>query len=183
MSQGRILAVCTANLVRSPVVEAAFEAWVRRVDSPDLAVSSAGLSAVEGEPVPAVLVQSVRPFFLKVHGHRARNVTRDDIRSSTLVLGMTETHREALRAMVPAATPRIFTLKEFTRLVEQVPKLSELDGELRTLVEAAHRERPRQVVPPSREDVDDAFGGSVKQYHACIAEIVGLVDRITARLC
>lgn len=178
----RLLLVCTANLVRSPVAEAALTAGCKRLGITDLTVSSAGVSALPGHPVPAELTQAIRPFFLDLHRHRSRRVTRQDLRTSGLVLAMTEGQREVLRSVLPAATPRVFTLREFARLVGNTPRLSELDGDFAEFVRAVHRERPRHPQPHSPEDVADAYGGTAKQYHACITEIVGLTDQVTSRL-
>lgn len=176
-----VLAVCTANLVRSPVAEAALAAGARRMAVHDLSFSSAGTAAFEGHPVPAELIQAIRPFFLDLHAHRSHAVTREDLRASSLVLSMTEDQREALRSLLPAATPRIFTLREFARLTQTAPTLGEVGGDFDVYVRAVHRERPRRLRPRDREDIEDAYGGTAKQYHACITEVVGQVDRITAR--
>lgn len=174
--------VCTANLVRSPVAEAALVAGCKRLGVADFEFSSAGVSALPGHPVPAELIQAIRPFFLDLHRHRSRRVTRKDVRDSALVLAMSEDQREALRAMSPAATPRIFTLPEFARLVVHTPKLPELDGDVGAFVHSVHRERPRHPQPRDAEDIQDAYGGTAKQYSACIAEIVRLVDQVIGRL-
>ena len=183
MSDGLVLLVCTANLVRSPVAEAAFTSWRDGQRGSPFEFASRGLMAVPGGYVPNELIQEIRPYFLDLHEHRSQRITRDDLVESALVLGMTENHRESLQAMLPSATPRIFTLKEFARLVETAPKLSEVDGDVRTFVAAVHRERPRQSPPKGPEDVVDPFGASARKRQACIAEIVDLVGRITARLC
>lgn len=176
-----VLAVCTANLVRSPVAEAALTAGARRMRVEGLTFGSAGTAAFEGHPVPAELIQYIRPFFLDLHAHVSHAVTRDDLRRSALVLSMTEQQREALRSLLPAATPRIFTLREFARLAASAPTLSQVDGGFEAYVRAVHRERPRQPRPLDPEDVEDAYGGTAKQYNSCLTTVVGLVDRITAR--
>lgn len=173
--------MCTANLVRSPVAAAALAAGARRAEVEGLEFRSAGTAAFDGHPVPAELIQAIRPFFLDLHAHRSHAVTRDDLRASALVLAMTEDQREALRALLPAATPRIFTLREFARLAAAAPTLGELGGDLPAFVRAVHRERPRRPRPRDPEDVADAYGGTPKQYHACITDVVTLVDRVTAR--
>jgi len=145
--------VCTANLVRSPVAAAALQTWARNESRADLEIRSAGVAAVEGLPVPAPLVQAVRPFFLDLHSHRSQRVTRADVRDATLVLAMTEVQREALQALLPSGTPRIFTLREFARLTKGMPAIDRSDDDLAGLVQAAHRERPRQPLAAEAEDV------------------------------
>jgi len=179
----QLLVVCTANLLRSPVAEAAFVAWQRRLKLAELEIASAGISALDGEASPTDVIEAVRPFMLDLRSHRARTVSRDDIRASALVLGMTEAHRESLQALVPSATSRIFALREFVRLVDETPKLSEFDGDLGAFAVAVHRERPRRPRPEAAEDVQDAFGESKRRVQACVSNVVELVGQVTARLC
>jgi protein-tyrosine phosphatase len=177
----RLLVVCTANLVRSPVAEAAFKSWSAREERPEVEITSAGLAATDGLAVPAALLQAIRPYFLDLHAHRSRRVTRDELGTATVVLSMTEAQREALQAMLPAATPRIFSMKEFARLTSGLAP-DGVEGGIPAVVQAAHRERPRRPAAGGPEDVTDPYGGSLKQYQECIAEVVWLVDQITGRL-
>jgi len=183
MTEGLVLIVCTANLVRSPVAEAAFNGWLDGQKERPLVFASAGLATVDGEAVPKELIQEIRPFFLDLHDHRSRSVSRDDVRRAALVLAMTEDHRETLRSLLPSATPRIFTLREFARLSKECPTLSEQDDDVVAYVTAVHRQRPRTPAAKAAEDIVDAFGSTTARRQAVVAEVVEQVGRITERLC
>lgn len=179
----QLLVVCSGNLVRSPVAEAAFRAWGKGSGEQDIGFASAGVSAVEGQPVPADVVQATRAYFLDLHAHRSRRLTREDLSASALVLGMTESHRDTMQAMLPAATARIFTLKEFARLARHAKSLSESGGDLTRYVRAVHLERPHRPQARHPEDIADPHGRSAHHHRDAIAEIVDLVAVITERLC
>ena len=174
----KILVVCTANLVRSPFTAAIL---VRATEG-KWEVDSAGLAAVDGEKVPLPVLQDVRRYVVELSKHRARRLTMDDVRASTVILGMTEAHRDALQTMLPSATPRIFTVPEFVRLAEATPPLSEFDGQLRRFVEAAHQHRPKVEASPVPEDVADPLGESSARTRECIDHLADLVDRLAVRL-
>ena len=176
MSQ--ILVVCTANVVRSPFTAAV----LTRATEGKWQVKSAGLAAADGEKVPQPVLQDVRRYVVELSKHRSRRLTMDDVRRSTVILGMTEAHRDALQTMLPSATPRTFTMPEFVRLAEATPRLSEFDGELSRFVAAAHQRRPKVVAGPLPEDVADPLGKSAAQMRECIDQLADLVHRLAARL-
>lgn len=178
----RLLVVCTANLVRSPVTAAALTRWSKGSDGTKFDIDSAGISARNGEPVPQALLAELRSYFLDLHEHRSRRVTRHDVRESSLILAMTEEHRAQLQVLLPSATPRTFTLREFVRLAEQTRPFATFDGDFTSYVQAVHHRRPRCPAPPAPEDVEDPFGASARKRQACISDLVGLVDRVTDRL-
>ena len=174
----RILVVCTANVVRSPFAAAALS---RAVDH-ECEIDSAGLAAVEGQKVPVEILQDMRRYVMDLSKHRSRLITRDDVKRSTLILGMTEAHRDALQNMVPSATPRTFTLPEFARLIAAIPPLSEFDADLQQFVEAAHHHRPKVAAAEAPENVDDPQGQSAARTRECIDYLADLAEQVGSRL-
>ena len=172
----RLLVVCTANLVRSPFAAAALTRSIPHYYD----IDSAGLAAADGDEIPLDVLQDMRRYVLDLSKHRSRRVTPSDVRRSALVLGMTEAHREALQSMVPAATPQTFTLMEFVRLAETVPRLSEHDG-VERFIAAVHRQRPRIEAPTISEDIEDPLGKPAASLRACIDELAALAERVGAR--
>jgi protein-tyrosine phosphatase len=172
----RLLAVCTANLVRSPFAAAALTRSIPHYYD----IDSAGLAAADGEEIPVDILQDMRRYVLDLSNHRSRRVTVGDVRRSALILGMTEAHRDALQTMVPAATSRTFTLVEFVRLAETVPRLSEHDG-VDKFVAAVHRQRPRIQAADVPEDIDDPLGKPADSTRACIDQLADLAERLGAR--
>lgn len=174
----RILVVCRANVVRSPIAAAALS----RAVGDECEIDSAGLAAIEGLPVPAEALQQLRRYVLDMSKHQSRSLTDADLRRSDVILGMTERHRASLQAMLPTATARTFTFAEFVRLLESLPALAEFDRDFPKLVEAAHHQRPRLAAPLLPEDVADPLGGSAARMRECIDHVVDLAHRLALRL-
>ena len=107
-----ILVVCTANICRSPVVEAILRARLRERGLDDWRVSSAGTLAVEGfdaaEHSAAVLAERG----LDLRGHRSRRAEEPHLAAADLVLCMEWGHKEALQVESPRHRDRIYLLTE-----------------------------------------------------------------------
>lgn len=91
----RLLFVCTGNLCRSPAAEAMFNALA---EERGLAwrAESAGLSAVEGEPVPDNVGLALGEVGFYAGTHRARKAESRMIGEADLILTMTPRQREKL---------------------------------------------------------------------------------------
>ncbi|HEX8725244.1 MAG TPA: low molecular weight protein arginine phosphatase [Gemmatimonadaceae bacterium] len=95
----RVLFVCTGNTCRSPLAEAiARKVCIERGFS-DIEASSAGTSAWEGASASdgALLVGLERG--LDLNAHRSRQLTRDLVASSDLILAMGPHHLERIEAL------------------------------------------------------------------------------------
>ncbi len=94
----KLLFVCTGNTCRSPLAEAI----ARRIASErglDVEVGSAGTSAWEGAPASdgSLLVGIERG--LDVNGHRARQLTRELVAETDLIIAMGPHHLERIEAL------------------------------------------------------------------------------------
>ena len=97
-----ILFVCTANICRSPVAQALFADWVRRQDLPgDWQVLSAGTWAEPGAEAANYAREVLGEQGLNLAAHRAQVVDKALMARADLVLCMTRSHLEALRAEFP----------------------------------------------------------------------------------
>ena len=117
------------------------------------------------------------------------------MRDADLVLALSREHRRAVVELVPAATRRTFTLREFARLSSSVTD-ADLDdaasplnnggvrGRLQDAVVAAAS--LRGVVPPfdSPDDADviDPYRRSLDVYEASAAQVVPAVQATVAML-
>ena len=106
-----ILFVCTANICRSPTAKAIFD-----VLSKDKGISvradSAGTAALIGEALAPNSVRALNEVGIYPGEHRARQVSREMIEGSDLVLTMTAQHAVALRKL-SAVPEKVYTLPEY----------------------------------------------------------------------
>ena len=114
MRNKRILFVCTGNTCRSPMAEVVLKKKFKMAGLKGITVGSAGLSAVGGEPMS----ENSR-LALKNAGYRpninfkAKSLTRQMIEKTDIVLCMTKSHKEYLRAF-----PNVHTLAEATSTMD-----------------------------------------------------------------
>lgn len=199
-----ILAVCSGNICRSPLAEQLLRAGLSGVDG--VVVASAGTSAMVGEGMPSeARALSARFGATDAAAHVARQLDEQLIHDADLVLGLAREHRRAVVELVPAATRRTFTLREFGHLAASVtdddldhvaspfarPAFAEpveangtLGRRLRDAVTAAAS--LRSVVEPfafpDDADVVDPYRRSADVYEASAAQLVPAVQATVALL-
>lgn len=170
----RILTVCTANVCRSPVVEAML---AHRLDPERFVVSSAGVRAPRGTPIDR---QSAEQLWLRevpVLDRTARQLTRDIVAEADLVLTATRAHRADVLDLEPRALRRTFTVLEFAALCTLVEgELSDGAGP-NDLVEAAATARTRG---PADVDLRDPIGRSTEVHAGVATRIDDAVATIVA---
>ncbi len=108
-SKKEILFVCTANICRSPMAEAIFNALISDAGMPYEA-RSAGVRALVNEPIAPYAAAALEEVGVYPSGHRARQVNENMIEQADLVLAMTPQHVEALRRLSTASSGKIYTL-------------------------------------------------------------------------
>jgi protein-tyrosine-phosphatase len=106
-----VLFVCTANICRSPMAMALWQARVSSSAS-EWRIESAGTWAIDGQPA-AIRAQSVlREIGLDITSHRSRTVTSEMLLSFNLILTMERGQKEALCFEFPKIARRVYTLSE-----------------------------------------------------------------------
>jgi protein-tyrosine phosphatase len=173
----RILTVCTGNICRSPVAERLLRAAL----GDHVAVSSAGVSAVVGNPIHPGMVVLLEHSGIPADRFAARQLASRDVRAADLVLALTRDHRARLVEEAPAALRRSFTLLEFARIVTSpdLPPISAgpVDVRLRALVPLATRHRAAASLADS-DDVPDPYGYGRGEYELAYGLIRAAVDKI-----
>lgn len=91
-------------------------------DQPDIAVTSGGTYAHDGEDMQEPMKQRVADYGADVDGFSAQQVTPAAIKSADLILSATRVHIEDMAAEVPEARERMFTLPEFARLLQSMDR-------------------------------------------------------------
>jgi protein-tyrosine-phosphatase len=105
----RVLFVCTGNTCRSALAEAIAVREAAARGMQDVTASSAGTSAWEGAPASdgALLVGIERK--LDVNAHRARQLTREIVEESGLILAMGPHHVERIEALGGSGKTHLLT--------------------------------------------------------------------------
>jgi protein-tyrosine phosphatase len=176
-----VVVVCTANLARSPLFAAML---ADRLDGAGVTVSSAGTRALEDMRPAGGSVQLAADRGLDLASHRSQPVTPELIDQADLVLTMSEGHRDRCAMLGAGAASRVFTVREFVRLLDGVdPAEVPEDGAKRLLWlrDEAHRNRPRLPAAAEPEDVADPIRAPWPVWEAMGAQLDELLDRIVPR--
>jgi protein-tyrosine phosphatase len=151
------MTVCTGNICRSPMAEIVLRDRFEAAGLGDaVVVDSTGVSDEEhGNPVDrrarAVLAEH---GYATGDGHRARQVTRDDVGSRDLVLAMTARHAQSLRNLGGRAhaDPDIRMYRSFDPAADGLPE--------------------------HRLDIADPWYGGPEDFEECLAEIEAAADGV-----
>jgi protein-tyrosine-phosphatase len=148
----KILFVCTANICRSPMAAALFNAF-----APDLGVEaraeSAGVAALRGEPMAPNSAAVLREIGVEPdEGHRGRQASREVLETADLVLTMSPQHAAALRRQFGSSAGKVYTLPEY----------------------AAGRD--------TQDSISDPYGHSISSYRASLRQISEYVEQALRRL-
>ena len=189
-----ILAVCTGNLCRSPVVERLFRVglttrWPSAASA--LPVASAGTAAALGQRMPEALASRLRsigagtgpfaPFM-------PRQVTPEMLDGAELVITATRAHRAAAVELLPRAVRYTFTLCELARLTASLPPGDRAPLEplarLQVFVAAAAGVRGAHLPgDPTADDIPDPYGGNDARYAKAWNSLVDATSVILTAFC
>lgn len=184
-----ILSVCTGNVCRSPVAEAA----VRQALSGEypVLVQSAGTGALVGSGAPDLTVGLALQHGLDVADHRGRQIDGSLIQTSDLILSMAREHRRRVVEFVPGAMRRAFTLRELSRIAEaaehHLPDAVHSSGAasaeegMRAAVALAASLRGTIAPPPEQTDFDvvDPYGQSEEIYQRSFSQLMPAAHRVS----
>jgi protein-tyrosine phosphatase len=110
----QILVICTANICRSPLVQAYIAREAAQRGLTDWTVTSAGTWAENERPAARYSRRVAADRDLDIEDHRSRMVTGAMLEEADLVLCMTASHAEALSVEFPQQASKIFLLSEMT---------------------------------------------------------------------
>jgi protein-tyrosine phosphatase len=173
-----VLFLCTANQCRSPFAEAIAG---RYADSRRFEIGSAGLIQ-GGRPVPpnGLLVASELGLDLATHVSRQADVHR--LRDWDVILTMTREHVRELVAADARLWPRVFTIKQFRRWIEEnpPPRATGLGEWIDSA--AADRSRFDIVGASADDDIDDPVSSPPEAWRTMAGAMDEALAAIFSRL-
>lgn len=166
-----ILAVCTANICRSPMMEALLRA---ELDGRQFEVASAGVQGWDRHPMDSMAEMELMRLGHSAEDFRSHPIDSYLVDSADLILTATRSHRSEVLAMNPGALRRSFTLIEFAALTALVE-----GAEPRALVAQAARQRS---LAPGEIDIGDPYRRTPEIHRDTADQIDRAVRTISDRL-
>ena len=180
-SAPRVLFVCTANIVRSPIAAAVLEARLQET-APEIVVESVGLRETDATLDEGALGILDR-HGVDLRGHHSRPIDSEIVSAATLVLGLEREHVREAVLLDASIWPRTFTLKEIVRRGEEGGPRQPGES-ISDWIARAHTGRSqRDLLGADRaDDVADPYGGPPGEYEEAAEEIDDLVARLVGLL-
>ncbi len=175
MKQARfaVLAICTANICRSPMMEILLR---DQLDRARFEIASAGVNGMLGQPMDAMSEMELMRHGLSADTFRSHPIDKYLVGAANLILTATASHRQRILEDEPRAMRRSFTLREFAVLCDRVDDATLTPPQL--VAEAAAQ---RQGLKGSM-DVKDPYRRPPRVHRETADQIVEAVDVIAARL-
>lgn len=166
-----ILAVCTANICRSPLMEALLRG---RLDAGRFEVASAGVRGWDRQPMDSMAKLELVRLGHSAEAFRSHAIDSYLVDSADLILTATRAHRSDVLAMNPQALRRSFTLVEFAALTGLV----DADDPRSLVAQAALR----RSLAPADTDIADPYRRGPDVHRAVADRIAESVEIVADRL-
>ncbi len=118
----KILAVCTGNICRSPMLERYLRSRLAGLTT--VSIMSAGTLAQPGREMTDMARDLAAQNGGSADPHSSRQLEAQHISESDLVLALSREHRRDVVSLYPRASRYTFTLREFHRLSQALPALT-----------------------------------------------------------
>jgi len=175
----RVLIVCTANQLRSPMTEFMLRRRATELTLP-IEVASAGIKARDGQPMPPrARAELTRRGIAVTPDWTSQKLTPQAIADADLILAATGHHRATVVRTDPYAIPRTFLLLQFARIARQTPPptTATIADSGSALVSAVNAARNLvQPPPPGADDLHDPAGHSARSIRQCAEQIERAID-------
>lgn len=174
----RVLAVCHANMCRSPLAEHLLR---RGLDPGVFLVASAGTHALPDRAMHPYAEQVLAEAGISTSDFRTRRLTAPLVAGADLVLTATREQRSACVALVPAAIRRTFTIPQFGRYAAALTPPGDCPPErrLRAAIDRVPLVRAGlPVLPAACDDLTDPVREPVAAFRECLATIERVVGAV-----
>lgn len=159
-----LLAVCTGNICRSPAMDRLLALAFESEDG--IAVLSAGTHAHIGDDMESQMKRRLVDYGANTENFQAEQLSSEMVRDSDLVLTANRGHVADILNDVPGSEAKVFTLREFVRLLDSVDAAAlheALAGsgstaeKLAALVPLVAAQREHAEAPTAADDVVDPY--------------------------
>lgn len=162
-----ILFVCTGNICRSAT---ALQMLDHKVTNPRVTLNSAGTYALNNADMPPQAKQILDEYRIKTTTHRSKQLTKEQLENSQLVLTATADHKSDVVKTLVKANRYTYTLLEFADLIDFINDPGESDFEIETtpttLEEKLHLiSTARGYINSNKDrDIPDPFTKDITDY-------------------
>lgn len=109
----KILMVCTGNICRSPMAAGLLNHYLPRNLKAQVEVTSAGTYALHGHQVEKHAMYAMDQIGIDIAKHRARQITKDIVRASDLIVTMEAAHSKIVKSLLSWRQKKPRMISEF----------------------------------------------------------------------
>jgi len=108
----KIMFICTGNTCRSPMAEGFATHLINKYNM-KYEICSRGLFVKEEMPANICAINALTKYNIDLKNHRSKNFNVKEVTENTIILTMTNGHKEYMLQNYPQLKSKVFTLKEY----------------------------------------------------------------------